>query len=406
MNSSANSHRAALPKSPAASNEDRPIAFVPLCGSLGSRMGGRTYAETLLSELQRDDRGLHWVIGLSTDLVSELRINSENVNIRWLPFPKWSCSSVGRLIFEQVRLPTIIRALNPDVVYFSGNFLTLLSSKPSVLAIRSLLDYRHPEEVSTPKRILRRALTLAGTRMATQIICPSDSIAQEVRDTFSVPEGRVRTVRHGTNFPYEVDPKDTLILDHLGVRDRPFFVYPAALWGYKNHITLIHAASRLHGGAREAAIIFAGRGVGVRGSHVAMLRREINKVPAPTRVILAGEVDPKQLCVLYTNAIATLFPSTYESFGNPIVESMAMGCPIVSSHSDALAEIVGNAGLLLDPLDVSAWAQEMSKLANDSNYRERWSKKSADSRGLYTPERAIDELASALLGAAGKSQNE
>jgi len=368
-------------------------------------MGGRTYVDTFLSEIQRDSRGLNWVIGLSADLASELRDGVDHPNIRWILFPSWSSSSIGRLLFEQLRLPSIIRTLKPDVVYFSGNLLTLLTASPSVLAIRSLVDSHQPGEVSKLRLLLRRRLAHASARKASCIICPSEYLAKEVSHLFAVPTDRVRTVRHGTSPHYRQKKKDESVLDRLGIRDTPFFVYPAALWGYKNHVTLARAAARLKGPAKKVAIVFAGRGVAVKRRDLESLRLEIEKVPAPARIILSGELEPKELCAIYSSAIATLLPSTCETFGNPIAESMAMACPIVASNSFALPEIVGDAGLLLDPFDVEAWAREISRLALEPEYRESWSQKAAERSSLYTAERAIDELVAALRDTADKARS-
>lgn len=354
------------------------------------------------AEIQRDDRGIHWLIGLESSLIEKAKQAGSEAHIRWLPFPEWSVSSLGRLLFEQLRLPAIIRSANPDVVFFSANFLTLLSKAPSVLSIRSLLYYHYPDQISKSRLISRKFLTRRAVGKATKIVCPSQNIARDINQILGVPEERITTVLHGTSPAYLNEETNDAILDRLGLRNRPYFLYPSALWEYKNHVTLIRAAKQLTDRSEEAVVVFAGEGIAIRSSYVDMLEREARGVKPPSKVVFAGEVYPSDLNVLYTNAIALLFPSRCESFGNPIAEAMARSCPVVAADCHALPEIVGNGGILLDPLDAKRWATEMSRLANDAHYRKLWSERASARKKLYLADRAIDELVDVIRSAAMK----
>ena len=380
-------------------SQQNTTVLVPLCGNFGSRMGGRNYAETLLSEIQKDDRGLRWIIGAKKSLIHALADHGSKVQIEWITFPDWSDSSLGRLLFEQLRLPFIIRALQPTVVYFSGNFSTVLSRVPSVLAVRSLLEYKMPDEVRFVRRVLRKSLVRTSISKAHGIISPSSHLAREIEQRFHVPAERIHTVRHGINPAYQTAPQDDRILDQLNLRGRPYFLYPASLWPYKNHMTLIQACRELTGESKKASIVFAGHGTATNATYKTRLGKAITEVSPPTRIILTGELEARQLSALYSNASATLFPSTCESFGNPIVEAMSQGCPIVTSNRDALPEIVDSGGIILDPFDVHAWAREMSRLVNDPEYHDHWSREASRRTTIYDSSAAVDSLVDVLRSA-------
>jgi glycosyltransferase involved in cell wall biosynthesis len=83
------------------------------------------------------------------------------------------------------------------------------------------------------------------------------------------------------------------------------------------------------------------------------------------RVTLTGYVSMSQLAREYVEADVLAFPSLYEGFGIPIVEAMTAGIPVVASTATCLPEIVGDAGLLADPMDVGTWVDHLRAVASD-----------------------------------------
>jgi glycosyltransferase involved in cell wall biosynthesis len=72
---------------------------------------------------------------------------------------------------------------------------------------------------------------------------------------------------------------------------------------------------------------------------------------------------------LYADAVALTFPSRFEGFGLPVLEAMGNGCPVIASDTTAIPEVVGDAGVLLDPDDVAGWAAAMFEVATDEDHR-------------------------------------
>src|SRR6185369_14317359 len=84
-------------------------------------------------------------------------------------------------------------------------------------------------------------------------------------------------------------------------------------------------------------------------------------------VYLPGYIDEADKGALYANALALVFPTLYEGFGFPVIEAMHSGTPVIASNTSSLPELVGEAGLLVDPLNVEAIAAAMSKIADDDH---------------------------------------
>ena len=89
--------------------------------------------------------------------------------------------------------------------------------------------------------------------------------------------------------------------------------------------------------------------------------------------MLLGYVTDDELIWLYRNCYANLYPSLFEGFGLPVLEGMQFGAPTVTSSSTSMPEVVGDAGIVLDPENVEAWAQMMLRLVTRAEERKQLS---------------------------------
>jgi glycosyltransferase involved in cell wall biosynthesis len=118
------------------------------------------------------------------------------------------------------------------------------------------------------------------------------------------------------------------------------------------------------------------------------------------RVRRLGAVPKNDLIALYNAADAFVFPSRYEGFGIPPLEAFACGCPVVSSNATSLPEVVGDAALTFDPLDVRALAAHLKAVATDRELRERLVRAGYNRVQQFSYRRAAQELLRLLEEAA------
>ena len=119
---------------------------------------------------------------------------------------------------------------------------------------------------------------------------------------------------------------------------------------------------------------------GVAGKHVTWL----------------GRIDDEELAAAYRGARSLVFPSLYEGFGIPALEAMACGTPVVTSAGSAMEEVVGDAGVLVDPLDVASIAAGIDAA---DRQRDELVPLGLERAGHYTWERAVDAAIAAYRGA-------
>jgi alpha-1,3-rhamnosyl/mannosyltransferase len=131
----------------------------------------------------------------------------------------------------------------------------------------------------------------------------------------------------------------------------------------RNLPLVVHAMfeARRRPGMPLLSLVLAGvdRGVGDR------LRGYAREAESPDAVVCLGAVADSQLLTLYRGAAALVYPSRYEGFGLPVLEAMACGTPVIASHAASIPEVLGEAGVLLDPDDEPGWATAIAEVVSD-----------------------------------------
>lgn len=129
--------------------------------------------------------------------------------------------------------------------------------------------------------------------------------------------------------------------------------------------------------------------VGPRGHHIEQIETAASKLRE--RIILTGFVDDADMAALYSGATAFLFMSICEGFGLPPLEAMQCGTPVITSNTTSLPEVVGEAGIMLNPTDVDGLCQSMLDLYSNSTLRAEMSSKSLAQAKKFSWNNFIEE---------------
>jgi glycosyltransferase involved in cell wall biosynthesis len=214
-----------------------------------------------------------------------------------------------------------------------------------------------------------------------------------------------------------------LVIEHLGVLPERIYICPpgAPTWralgrapnvprdGYilflgtleprKNLDVLLDAYVALARGSRRfPRLVIAG---GASPDAQPWLDR-ISQEPLRDHVHYRGYVADEERESLYAGARALVLPSLDEGFGLPVLEAMSAGVPVIASNRGSLPEVVGTAGVLLDPADVSAWAGTLEKLATAPQWATDLSAAGIARARAFTWERSAQELRRAYVDAIGR----
>ncbi len=355
------------------------IAIVSL-GSVSEDTGGRNYLVNFTKALARLNDKLekkHRVDFFLSPNQQQILAPFLNEQFRVVEVPPASSSSAMKVVSEQLVAPFFIAQSHADVVYFPGNFVSLLSPKPTVVAIRSMLYYHHPEAVDSTRRTVRKLLTPPSAKRSRAIITPSQDIKNDVVNFVGIDEKKIHVVNHGVDTEMfqknYVESERDAVFRKFGIT-RKFIVYASALWGYKNQDKLILATDKLiRERGLDIQVVIAGKGIGVQNAYESKLHRLVNEKKLNERVLFTGFLPHEELKYLYKYAEVFAYPSGYESFGNPLFEAWAAGVPVVCANVHSFPEMTenGKCALMVNPLNVDDLTDALHKAIIDDSTRKR-----------------------------------
>jgi glycosyltransferase involved in cell wall biosynthesis len=239
---------------------------------------------------------------------------------------------------------------------------------PVVVTIHDVSYELHPEWYPYRRDRLRRYFYRRSAKTAARVLTVSAFSASEISRAYGIPPECIAVTPLGVHAAFGAgDPNLPLELPANVIE--PFVLHVGDLHERRNLTVVVDAlleARRHFGGAAAISLVLAGVDRGVGEGLCAMAAES----GTPEAVVLLGSVEDARIHALYRGALALVYPSLYEGFGLPLIEAMASGTPVLASHEASMPEVLGGAGLLLDPRDVSAWRDTIVRLVNDHALRE------------------------------------
>ncbi len=261
------------------------------------------------------------------------------------------------------------------------------SSKPFVLTVLDLIPLILEELYRAHRPTWRfkfaRWLELRAIRQALVLLAISETTASDIVRVLGVPRDRIVVTPLGVDqrfFGVEELRRSRMNGTQAGVRqklgipaDRPILLYVGGHDERKNISTLVaiarDAINNRHGQGRIAPVlVLAGR---VHSdAERQRLTDALRKHEMESDTVVLGYVSDEELLWLYAESAVFLFPSLYEGFGLPVLEALAAGLPVVSSHTSSMPEVMGDCGLTFDPLAPHEGARAVVQMLEDDGLRQ------------------------------------
>jgi alpha-1,3-rhamnosyl/mannosyltransferase len=237
-----------------------------------------------------------------------------------------------------------------------------------VLTIHDVSYARHPEWFPYRRDAVRRAFYRRCALCADAVITDSAFSAAEIQAAYGIDAARIAVVPLGVAVRSIGPTASDRTVMPARVRP-PFLLHVGDLHERRNLSTVILAlgeARRASPAASALSLVLVGvdRGMGEA------LRNQAAQAGIDGAVVTLGFVPEPELWAMYRNAAALVYPSRYEGFGLPLLEAMSCGTPVIASRAASMPEVVGDAGILVNPLDTSAWAAAIVRVVTDTPFGE------------------------------------
>ncbi|HEY6358896.1 MAG TPA: glycosyltransferase family 1 protein, partial [Vicinamibacterales bacterium] len=270
---------------------------------------------------------------------------------------------------EQVTIPWLVRRARADVFHAPHYVVSPLTHCPTVVTIHDCIHLRFPQYLPNRAASVYAWWMMRSAAMrARRVLTVSQASKDDILSYLHVPASKVEVIYNALDERLATPPTP----EDIGrVRDRfllnaPFVLYAGNIKPHKNLDRLIEAFARARArvpGDLKLLII------GDEMSKYPNLRRLVHRFQLHQHVRFLGFVPDATLAALYRLAAVFVFPSLYEGFGLPPLEAMAGGAPVVTSNVSSLPEVVGDAALLIDPLDPGSIADAMTRVLTDPALR-------------------------------------
>ena len=344
-------------------------------------------AINLLTEDSRQPSGAHWLwTRILPEMATRLETGEElyllvsprsrhlyqgyGPSVRYVTYP-WSneqrnLRTLSEHLYSPLRLPLsridVFNTLMAPAVNFSWSL---------VLHFKTMHAYTAPGSLTPLTRAYRQLQYPRSARAADAIIINSESLRSEIQRYLQVDPRKLKliyeAVDHGLFQPGDAGAARAHVAGY-GI-NKPFVLFVSSLWPYKNCDGLLRAWALARNELRDRQLVIVGPGRDEK--YVAGLHSLAAELGISADVVFVGGVPLEETVRFYQAAEVCVYPSLNETFGLPILEAMACGCPVVTSDTSAMPETAGGAAVLSDPKDPASIARAIVEAAGPGRDRLR-----------------------------------
>lgn len=287
--------------------------------------------------------------------------------------------------WTHLRFAADIWKTRPDCTFVPAHTLPFVFPGKSIVTVHDLGYKYFPEAHPTRQRLYLDMTTRYSQARAKTILADSQATADDLTTFYGTSPNRIKVIYPGV----DAQPLLDTLQDPEKIRAKyklpeRYFLFIGTLQPRKNIERIVQAFAQWQHqyDNQDTALVLAG-GQGWLFDEA--------WVTGVNNVRLTGYIDEADKSTLLQGAIALVFPTLYEGFGFPVIEAMHCGTPVIASTTSSLPELVGDAGLLVNPEDISAIAEAMHRYYSDTELRSQTITAGYQQAKLFTWEQAAHD---------------
>lgn len=258
-------------------------------------------------------------------------------------------------IFSSVHLGRWLNSCKAKALYSPGYIPPSNTHLPFAFTIHDLNHLDVPHNSSISKKLYYKHIIKPAIYNSYRVLTVSEYSKKRILEWSECDPNKVHVVGNGVSDSFTIHATPMM-------PGYDYFFCCSNRKGHKNEERLIQAFSYSQLG-RDTKLVFT-------GAEDESISTIIQKYRLENKVIFTGKVSESELAAWYKGAVATVFPSLYEGFGLPVIESMACGTPVIASNTTSLPEVGGNAAQYFDPLIIESISDAMTQIVSDAELRQ------------------------------------
>jgi glycosyltransferase involved in cell wall biosynthesis len=303
---------------------------------------------------------------------------------------KEELNTLERIKWENLGLMARVRRMDIDLLHVTGFAGPMFSgSTPKITTVHDLIGMIYPENLGTGSRFYWQKWLPGCVRNSDLILADSENTKSDIVKLLGVPEKKIRVVLLAVDEKFKPCDNEGRLRDvaaKYGLPDK-FILNVGTIEPRKNIPGLIDAFEayvRYCKGEMKLVL------VGKKDWGYRQARKMADDLEISDRVIFADYVDDEDIPAFYSMARVFVYPSFYEGFGLPVLEAMSCGCPVIGSGVSSVPEIIGEAGLFIDPYDMRELPGMLKDLERDDFLYEELSEKALKRADEFSWERTAE----------------
>jgi len=229
------------------------------------------------------------------------------------------------------------------------------------------------------KKNWKNEIKASPIKYADKIIAISECTKKDIIDRFNISDEKIKVIYDGYDqelfCPNQNQEIIKQIREKFSLRENEQFIFYSGSFEdhepRKNIDFILDVFHKIHKFYPDLLFLLSGK----KGAESDRLMEVAKKSDYDKNIKFIGFLSWEELVGCYQAASAFVFPSLYEGFGLPPLEAMACGVPVISSNTSSLPEVVGDAGILLDPKDANSWVKNIKKILDNKEFAKTLSKK-------------------------------
>ncbi len=271
-----------------------------------------------------------------------------------------------------------------DILFVTAHTVPLIHPKNTIVTIHGLEYEFFPDGYSLLERFYMRLVIKNSCKWAKKIIAVSENTKNDLIKLYKVPEKKISVIYEGTSEKLQITNSKNQITNL-----KPYLLFIGRLEERKNIKGIIEAFEILKKNYKiPHKLILAGK----PGYGYGSAKLKVQSSKFKNEIIIKGFVSEEEKQELLKNADVFLFPSFYEGFGLPILESQIAGTPVIASDASSMSEVAGSSAILVDPNSPKNIADAAYKLISDENLKNDIINKGFENVKRFSWEKCAEEI--------------